>query len=83
MVHSDAVRQYTSFDYSQERNDHDVLQSIGPVGDAVDNALAESFLDSFKTALVRDRAWPTRRGLEFANVEYLGWFNNDRPHRIF
>jgi putative transposase len=80
VVHSDAGSQYTSFNYTQELNDHDVLQSIGSVGDALDNALAESFVDSFKTELIRDRAWPTRTGMEFTIVEYLGWFNNDRLH---
>jgi transposase InsO family protein len=57
-----------------------VLQSIGTVGDALDHALAESFVDSFKTELIRDRAWPTRTSLEFAIVEYLGWFNHNRLH---
>ena len=57
-----------------------MLQSIGTVGDALDNAMAESFVDSFKTELIRDRAWPSRTGLEFAIVEYLGWFNHDRLH---
>jgi putative transposase len=80
VVHSDAGSQYTAFDYTQVIDDHDLLQSIGTVGDALDNALAESFVDSFKTELIRDRAWPTRTGLEFAIVEYLGWFNNDRLH---
>jgi putative transposase len=80
VVHSDAGSQYTSYDHTQVLNDHDVLQSIGTVGDALDNALAESFVDSFKTELIRDRAWPTKTGLEFAIVEYLGWFNHDRLH---
>jgi transposase InsO family protein len=80
VVHSDAGSQYTSYDHTQVLDDHDVLQSIGTVGDALDNALAESFVDSFKTELIRDRAWPTRTGLEFAIVEYLGWFNHDRLH---
>jgi putative transposase len=80
VVHSDAGSQYTSYDHTQLLDDHDVLQSIGTVGDALDNALAESFVDSFKTELIRDRAWPTRTGLEFAIVEYLGWFNHDRLH---
>jgi putative transposase len=80
VVHSDAGSQYTSFDYTQILDDHDLLQSIGSVGDALDNALAESFVDTFKTELIRDRAWPTRSGLEFAIVEYLGWFNHDRLH---
>lgn len=80
VVHSDAGSQYTSYDHTQVLDDHDVLQSIGTVGDALDNALAESFVDSFKTELIRDRAWPSRTGLEFAIVEYLGWFNHDRLH---
>jgi putative transposase len=37
--HSDAGGQYTSFDYSQVLDDHDVLASIGSVGDAYDKAL--------------------------------------------
>jgi putative transposase len=80
VVHSDAGSQYTSYDHTQLLDDHDVLQSIGTVGDALDNALAESFVDSFKTELIRDRAWPSRTGLEFAIVEYLGWFNHARLH---
>ena len=78
--HSDAGSQYTSDDYTQELDDHDVLASIGTVGDALDNALAESFVDSFKTELISDRVWRTREQLEFAIVEYLGWFNHDRLH---
>jgi putative transposase len=48
--HSDQGSQYTSFDYGQLLDDHGVLQSIGTVGDAYDNAMAESFVDSFKTS---------------------------------
>ena len=80
VVHSDAGSQYTSYDHSQVLDDHDVLQSIGTVGDALDNALAESFVDSFKTELISDRVWRSREQLEFAIVEYLGWFNHDRLH---
>jgi len=78
--HSDRGSQYTSIDYSQELTDHGVLASVGLVGDAYDNALAESFVDSFKTELVADRVWQTRSQLELAVVEYLGWFNNVRLH---
>jgi transposase InsO family protein len=80
VAHSDAGSQYTSDDYRQELDDHDVLASIGTVADALDNALAESFVDSFKTELISDRVWRTRDQLEFAIVEYLGWFNHDRLH---
>ena len=78
--HSDAGSQYTSFDYSQTLDDHGVLASIGTVGDAYDNAMAESFVDSFKTELIRDRVWRSRTQLELAIVEYVAWFNNERLH---
>jgi hypothetical protein len=57
-----------------------VLASIGTVGDAYDNASAESFVDSFKTELIRDRVWRTRTQLELAVVEYVAWFNTERLH---
>jgi putative transposase len=79
--HSDRGSQYTSIDYTQTLADHGVLASVGSVGDAYDNALAESFVDSFKTELIADRVWQTRSQLELAVVEYLGWFNNGRLHQ--
>jgi putative transposase len=78
--HSDAGSQYTSYDYTQLLDDHQVLASIGTVGDAYDNALAESFVDSFKTELIADRVWRSRAQLELAVVEYIGWFNAGRLH---
>ena len=78
--HSDAGSQYTSIDFQQELDDHGILASIGSVGDAYDNALAESFVDSFKTELIADRVWRTRSQLELAIVEWVAWFNNDRLH---
>jgi putative transposase len=78
--HSDRGSQYTSIDYSQTLDDHGVLASVGSVGDAYDNALAESFVDSFKTELITDRIWRSRSQLELTIVEYLGWFNNARLH---
>ena len=78
--HSDAGSQYRSIDYTQTLDDHTILASIGSVGDAYDNALAESFVDTFKTELIRDRVWRTRSQLEFAIVEYVAWFNTTRLH---
>jgi putative transposase len=78
--HSDAGSQYTSFAFQQVLDDHDVLASIGSVGDAYDNAMAESFVDTFKTELIADRVWRTRSQLELAIVEWVAWFNNDRLH---
>ena len=44
--HSDAGSQYTSYAFTQVLDDHGVLGSIGSIGDAFDNALTESFVDS-------------------------------------
>jgi putative transposase len=78
--HSDAGSQYTSIDYTQTLEDAGVLGSIGSVGDAYDNAVAASFVDSFKTELITDRTWATRSQLELAVLEYVAWFNNERLH---
>jgi putative transposase len=78
--HSDAGSQYTSYDFQQILDDHQVLGSIGSVGDAYDNSMAESFVDSFKTELIADRVWRTRTQLELAIVEWVGWFNHARLH---
>ncbi len=78
--HSDRGSQYTSADYTQALDDHRVLASVGSVGDANDNAMAESFVDSLKTELIADRVWRARSQLELAVVEYISWFNQARLH---
>ena len=80
VAHTDRGSQYTSADYTQELNDHGVLASVGSVGDAYDNAMAESFVDTFKTELITDRSWRSRTQLELAVVEYIAWFNHERLH---
>ena len=78
--HSDHGSQYVSLAYTQTLDDHGVRQSLGSIGDALDNALAESWVDSLKTELIADRVWRTRSHLEIAIVEYIGWFNHVRLH---
>jgi putative transposase len=78
--HSDQGSQYVSEDYTQVLDDARVLASVGSVGDAYDNAMAESFVDSFKTELIRDRVWHSNTKLELAIVEYVAWFNTRRIH---
>ena len=78
--HSDRGSQYTSAAFTEALDDHGLVGSVGSVGDAYDNAMAESFVDSFKTELMADRVWRTRSQLELAIVEWVAWFNNDRLH---
>jgi transposase InsO family protein len=76
--HSDAGSQYVSGDFQQVLDDHRVLASIGSVGDAYDNAMAESFVDTIKTELIADRVFRTHRDLELAIVAWISWYNQER-----
>jgi len=78
--HSDRGSQYTSHDFTGALDDHGILASLGSTGDAYDNALAESFVDSFKTELIADRVWRSRDQLELAIVQWVGWYNQRRLH---
>jgi putative transposase len=78
--HSDRGSQYTSAQFNDALHDRGVLASLRTTGDAYDNAMAESFVDTFKTELVADRPWRTRSELELAIVEWVGWYNHHRMH---
>jgi putative transposase len=70
--------QYLSHDFQQVLDDQRVLASIGSVGDAYDNAMAESFVDTFKTELIADRVFRSHRELELAIVAWVAWYNQER-----
>ncbi len=78
--HSDRGSQYTSDELRAVLAEHDVLASVGSTGDAYDNAMAESFVDTFKTELIADRVWRTKDQLELAIVKWVGWYDNRRLH---
>jgi putative transposase len=53
--------------------------SVGAVGDALDNALAESVIGLFKTELIRRRGpWRTAEHVEAATLHWVDWFNRHR-----
>ena len=54
VAHTDAGSQYTSDDYTQQLDDAKILTSIDTVGDAYDNTMTESFVDTYKTELIAD-----------------------------
>jgi transposase InsO family protein len=57
-----------------------VLASVGGVGDAYDNALAESFVDSFKTELVDGRRFASVEHAEHEALHWIGFYNAQRLH---
>ncbi|SDE50261.1 Integrase core domain-containing protein [Rhodococcus tukisamuensis] len=62
------------------------MASIGSVGDAYDNAFAESTIGLFKTEAVSKRspflpgAIKTIDDIEFATMGWVDWFNTRRLH---
>ena len=58
-----------------------ILASIGTVGDALDNALAESTIGLYKAELINRRGpWRALAHVETATAGYLHWFNTERLH---
>jgi putative transposase len=53
--------QYTSLYFGKRLEDEGLVPSMGRVGSAYDNALAESFVATLKTELLYRSSWPTRQ----------------------
>jgi len=87
--HSDAGSQYTAVRFGETLMLAGLTPSIGTVGDALDNALAETTIGLYKTECVRETS-PFRHGplttladLEEATSAWVHWYNNDRlMHRL-
>jgi len=79
--HHDNGSQYTSFAYTQRLIDAGVDASVGSVGDAYDNALAETTIGLYKTEKIRrEGPWKTLADVELATLEWVDWFNTTRLH---
>lgn len=81
VVHSDHGCQYTSWVFGQRLRHAGLLGSMGTVGDALDNAVAESFFASLQCELLDRHHWPTRAGLARAMFAYIeAFYNPTRRH---
>ena len=79
--HSDRGAQYTSLVFSRRLEEAGLVGSMGSVGDALDNAVAESFYATLQTELLDRQRWATRRALKTAIFEYIeGFYNRRRRH---
>jgi putative transposase len=79
--HNDAGSQYTSFAFTSRLIEAGVDPSVGSVGDAYDNALAESHMGIYKTELIRPEGpWRDIDHVELATLEWVHWFNHERTH---
>ena len=72
-------KQYLSIRCSERLAEAGVEPSVGSVGDSYDNALAESIIGLYKTAVIRRHGpWKNLEQVEYATLEWVDWFNNRR-----
>ena len=78
--HSDHGSQYTSITYNEKLADYGIKPSTGTVGDSYDNALAETVNGLYKAELIYSHPWASLTEVEFATMNWVHWWNNERLH---
>jgi putative transposase len=73
--------QYASIAFGERCKKMGVRPSMGSVGDAYDNAMAESFFASLECELIDRKSWPTKTEARLALFTWIeGWYNPRRRH---
>ena len=68
-----------SLRYTERLAEAGIEPSVGSVGDAYDNALAENINGLYKTEVIRKRGpWRSLKTVKFATLEWVDWFNHRR-----
>jgi transposase InsO family protein len=79
--HSDQGSQYTSIEFGKRCREVGVRPSMGSVGDAYDNAMAESFFATLECELFDRRRFKTHAEARIAVFEFIeGFYNSRRRH---
>ena len=79
--HSDQGSQYASIAFGERCRKMGVRPSMGSVGDAYDNAMAESFFASLVCELIDRKSWQTKTEARLALFTWIeGWYNPRRRH---
>lgn len=79
--HSDHGTQYTSLAFGKRCEELGVRPSMGSVGDAYDNAMAESFFATLECELLNRRRFKTQVEARHAIFRFIeGWYNPHRRH---
>ena len=71
--------QYTSLAFGRRLQQAGLVASMGTVGDALDNAVAESFFATLECELLDRYDWPTRQALRTAVFDFIEVFYNRQP----
>jgi len=79
--HSDRGCQYTSYAFGKRCREAGVMPSMGSVGDAYDNAMAESLFATLERELLNRRTFKSQAEAKMAVFEWIeGWYNPHRRH---
>lgn len=79
--HSDQGSQYTSLAFGERCRQMKVRPSMGTVGDAYDNAMAESFFASLEGELLERNSFRSKAEARMAVFTWIeGWYNPRRRH---
>ena len=79
--HSDRGSQYLSMRYTERLAEAGIDTSVGSVGDACDNALAESIIGLFKTEVIKFLGpWKSVGQVEGETLKWVDWYNKTRLH---
>jgi len=79
--HSDQGSQYTSIAFGNRCKAMNVRPSMGTVGDAYDNAMAESFFATLECELIARRKWETKTQARLEIFTWIEtWYNPRRRH---
>ena len=79
--HSDQGSQYTSVAFGKRCGEAGVRPSMGSVGNAYDNAMAESFFSTLEAELLSRRRFASQAEAKMACFSYIeGWYNPVRLH---
>ena len=75
------MTEYTSVAFGKRCKEMGVKPSMGTVGDAYDNAMAESFFASLECELINRRSWKTKAQARLAIFTWIeAWYNPLRRH---
>jgi putative transposase len=79
--HSDHGCQYTSYAFGKRCQEAGIMPSMGTVGDAYDNAMAESFFATLEREVLSRRRFKSQAEAKMAVFDWLeGWYNPHRRH---
>ena len=79
--HSDRGSQYTSYAFGKRCQEAGIMPSMGSVGVAYDNAMAESFFATLEREVLNRRRFRSQAEARMAIFEWIeGWYNPHRRH---